>query len=354
MPARYNRAFGRDLFKAIASALRPGGRLSYLIHDLPTLNGDPCALDVQMREHSQLMYYHGTTRLLVVTLLADDKSVGFQVSAHKTYSGHANCMGPFRRLKECGTHAPRDGRDAFCDYLAAALEVADDRFYKNGHEGFWQNQLCVRFGCKGRPDDEWIVIDRECVIGFGGEKEKVAFYGPILSRHRAACEQLRRAAAGERWRATNLKKGYGDELDMLAVDGAGNLLAIELKWGSNTSGIYWGPVQVGVYRDALQSQLKTLGPCIVDLVEQKVTLGMLPPWARNRLPASGFEKVIPVLAVARPNPKSDCWLRLAQVMQCVGSVQIVTIGSPNSSPISLSDVVTKHIVVDRDQSPPGE
>ncbi|MFC1765865.1 hypothetical protein ACFL6U_27780 [Planctomycetota bacterium] len=338
--ARYNRALDSEFIPFLHDK-----RFGYLLHDLPTLKGESYALDVQIREHNKIMYYHGTTCLLVITLAASglDK-LKFKASAHNFYTQHSTCAGLFEELVKLGKDSPVDAAGLFRDYLAAALMIAPNSHYGNHAEGFWQNRLCHRFGRKFQRDDEWLVVDRECVIGFKSRGEKDAFYRPILAEFDGVCERIR-AAGDDKWRSSNLNKSYGDELDMLAVDRNGNLLAVELKYGSNSNGITWGSVQVGLYGKAFSTQLEFLSPMVLRLIKQKIELGLLPPYARDRLPDDGFHNVTPVLAVAKAKLKSNCWSRMAEVMDVAGPAEIVTIDSVNRTPVAISGMRSHHIVV---------
>ncbi len=337
--ARYD----RTLDASLVEHLKIGGQLEFLLHGIPVPFNEPYALDVQIRENNKIMYYRGTTRLLVITLRThNDALPTFTVAADKFYAHAQSCADAFVQLKERGRISPADTLVAFREYLSAAIRIAPAGHYDNHAEGYWQNRICYRFGRGFCPEDEWLVFDRECVIGFKNKGQKAEFYGPIWNKYEAACASIRRRGK-DRWRDTNLNKGLGDELDMLAVDRDGNLLAIELKFGRNANGIYWGPVQVGVYRNAFLKQLATLGPSVAYLIEQKVQLGLLPPCARMRCPDGGFQSVVPVLAVAKVNPSSGCWAKLAEVMDHVGMVDVVTVDSQIGDSVELPDIQSRHI-----------
>ncbi len=73
-------------------------------------------------------------------------------------------------------------------------------------------------------------------------------------------------------------KDFGDELDLLAIGPEQQLLAIEPKHGSNASGVCWGSLQVGLYRDAFKNALPYISDAIEALVHPKVSLGL---WAAS-------------------------------------------------------------------------
>ena len=338
--ARYDRA----LNSALEESLQVGGRLAFLLHDISDWCDDPYELDIQLREKNKIMYYRGTTRLLVVTLSPrDDGTPTFKVTADKFYTQNPSCSDAFGQLTVLGQTSPVDALIPFQTYLSAAIRIAPESHYDNHAEGYWQNRICHRFGRCSRPEDEWLVFDRECVIGFKDQSHKKAALEPICTRYGKARQAIQ-DSGDDRWRQTHESKGFGDELDMLAINRSGQLLAIELKYGTNASGIYWGPVQVGVYSDAFSLLIDQLAPGVVGLIRQKVVLGLLPAHALSRLPSNGFERVLPVLAIADANPRSRCWPRLAEVMTHAGLVDVVTVGGAENGQVELPEIPSTHIV----------
>ena len=340
--ARYDRALDPRLVKH----LKPGGDLDFLLHGVPFPTGEPYAVDVHLRERNKIMYYRGTTRILVVKLSPHgDRTPTFTVTADKFYSRKKSCADAFHEMENLGKMSPINAKESFRRYLEAACPVAPEGHYRNKAEGYWQNRICHRFGRCFRPDDEWLVFDRECVIGFKNKEEKDYALAPIVSRYREACKKVQEAG-NDKWRLTNQSKGLGDELDMLAVGRDGQLLAIELKYRTNASGIYWGPAQAGVYGDSFSQLLDALGPSVIDLVKQKVSLGLLPEHALDRLPADGFKRVRAILAVADANPKSGCWPKMTEVMKHVGQVDVATIATKATGRVELPGIHFLHMTID--------
>lgn len=104
----------------------------------------------------------------------------------------------------------------------------------------------------------------------------------------------------------------GGEADLIAVDGAGDLLAIEVK-PRNASTITWAPLQVIVYARLLSRWLATDGAAVEILrgvADQRRAIGLLTPEA-----AIGDDPAVrPLLAIQRGIPERfrD---RLAAVLQ---------------------------------------
>ena len=337
--------YNRTLDDKLVNDLRVNGRLGYLLHDTGVPAGEPYALDIQLRKNNEIMFYRGTTRLLVVKLFPNNRGrSSFKINAAPFYRAHSACADSFQRLALMGKSSPMDAGPLFRKYLISAMSIASPSHYDNHAEGYWQNRICHRFGREFRIDDPWLVVDRECVLEFGKGDAKEACFTPIRKHYGKLCKNVANAGS-ERWRQIVSEKGLGDELDMLAVAPNGDLLAIELKYGRNAHGIYRGPVQVGIYAQAMSRQINALGPAIVELVKQKVSLGLLPEAALNRLPPDGFTCVRPILAVADANPESACWPRLAEVMEHVGEVDMVTVGDKSGYPLDLPGIMANYLSV---------
>ncbi len=283
------------------------GPLRFLISDFSLWNpADPFALDLQVREGDRLMYYHGTTALLTI---GHDSATGLlDISASSAYaqaSGYEDLIRKWRpvHLESSNSLLPQ--------YLLSAAAMSRDGYYRNREEGYWQNRLCFGFGRNWRPGMDWLIIDREAVVGFGNDAERKSVLEPIQKKYLEVKESLQRGDPAK-WGQPN-GKGLGNECDYLALGPSGELFCLELKHGANTSGIYWGCLQVAVYRDVFAAALRQITDDIKTLVHQKVTLGLLPREALSRLPQGEFRRVVPVLVIADPNDDSSCWDLLDQV-----------------------------------------
>lgn len=309
---RYRRALTTK--EPYESILR-GGPLGFLLSNIPLPPDDSFALDVQLREKNKVMYYHGTTCLLTVkfSVTADHGEVTrIGMTAAPSYSKCSEYTALMRRDWTLAD-APKL-RDAFQRYLSSVISVTADRYYRRPKaEGRWQNRLCIEWGPQATPDTEFMIIDRECVIGFDTTPEKEAFYS---SQNRPYLEIRRQLQTDAKETFGQVReKAFGDELDMLALDKQGNLVVIELKHGSYHTGIYWGPLQALTYRDAFRSTLSAITPGIKALVKQKVALGLLPESALSRLPDDFFTDVKAILAIAEPEHEHWCWERLSRVVR---------------------------------------
>jgi hypothetical protein len=295
----------------VLPSLLPGGAYNFLISEHAV--DDPFALDVQLRERNKIMYYHGTSRVLTVQLRMGSSGVEARAHAAEAYGKRPECQQQYQTLMQRWVVGDANAfRAAFLAYLPNAISAADPSHYGNQQEGYWQNRLCVRYGKQWTSKDEWLIIDRECVVGCNNAAEKANFYERIAKAYQDVKDRLQTSDT-DLWGPPD-GKAFGDELDMLAINRSGELVAIELKYGKNTSGIYWGPLQVGVYHDAYEATLGSIRGAIRNLVQQKIALGVLPQEACGLLDASSLMRVEPVLAIAEPKDRSECWHRMKLVM----------------------------------------
>lgn len=312
MGARYKRVLASEF----ESMLVKDGELRFLITDVPGLSpDDPYALDIHLREGNKIMYYSGTTCVLTLQFRQKPKKapITIKASAAAAYGKYEKCGREFNDLmKEWSLHEIPEFKKAWHAYLKAVIQAAKDRYYRNRQEGFWQNRLCVEFGRNWTPSSDWLVIDRECVIGFDNSGDKSKHYEKAFNPAMAIKGELQ-TSDSKKWGNPD-KKGFGDEVDMLALDKSGNLVVIELKHGGNAKGIYWGPLQAGVYHSAFKDAPSEVFQGIRDLIAQKIKLGLLPDAAANRMPSS-LTLGYPILAIAVPTKKSRCWGRMIEVCQ---------------------------------------
>jgi len=155
-----------------------------------------------------------------------------------------------------------------------------------------QAMLCTR------ASDLFSVVDRETVIGFPSTADRIATYERLQAPLRDAFPT--RASAP--WL---VPKKFGGELDLLAVDPDGRLLAIEVKPGSATAGITWAPLQATFYARLLQSWAEEAGPESATIIErmlgQRVAVNLTPdPIRPVRVPL----EVVPVVAISRGASKA--------------------------------------------------
>ena len=183
-----------------------------------------------------------------------------------------------------------------------SLNKKFNRYYNNEKEGYYQNILSRKFGICGNKNDDFVIIDKEAVIGFTDQKEKDVFINKILPKYK----KLQRDISflnSKRYGKNVGKKAVGNELDFLSLDKDGNVLLIEYKHGTNTSGIYLSPIQIGMYNDIfINFPRKELKKAVFEMLEQKQKIGLINPnWRKPKT----IKNIIPVLIISEYNYKSS-------------------------------------------------
>jgi hypothetical protein len=290
--------YQRWLKREYAQLFADDGPLQKLISDQPVeFSGTNVPLDVQFRPGNKVQFYLGETSILDLRI----QSQMIVLSAHPTYKKQ-DASRFLRNYRHDPTDLTRliDGWPRYTRQLTIA-----DRFVRM--EGRWQSRIAQRFGRDFTEADPWCVIDAQVVIAFdrGQDHEKRRLNRLIdtdLSGVRRAIindDEIREIHPRLARSAAFTKGKFGDELDFLCVDSAGDVLLVELKPAEAAAGIYKAPLQLAKYTLLWNEFTKRGGSHKVQeeinrLVDQKKSLGLLPSSApRVR---SNFQ-IRPVLAI---------------------------------------------------------
>jgi hypothetical protein len=259
------------------------------------------AFDIHIREKSQVMIYHGSTCVLTIDI-SKLKTSGTIKFVSKSYGKKLWCAYEFEELrKTTNLDALNSIIENLVNFLMKVVEEVRPTFYSN--EGFWSSKLSIDFGRKWSSENDWLIFDREAVLGFDNKQNKANFYRTIQSQISQISNELKNNEP-IRW-GRNLKT-FGDELDLLALGKNNQLVCIELKHGSYANGIGWSPLQASIYRSAFREGLGAISGSLIKLIRQKVDLGLLPSAVLDRVP-SRIDKVEGIVLVSEPNFNSNCW-----------------------------------------------
>lgn len=248
-------------------------------------------VDLQMRhnpktggDHASL--YVGLTSVLnVVSKPNYQHGPGLALSAHKTWSG-----GPYGFDSGWRDAYPVEswwGRWAAVeDYLEQVIPEASVTHGRT--EG------AVQAAASAFSDGTRVMLDREVTPHFLDTAAKKSVLAPISN---ALAEALGRAKPV----AARAPASFGAECDLLAVDRAGRLLAVEVK--PSVSSLVWTPAQATMYSRVLTAWVadddgNTPGwrAVVTGMLEQRQQLGLAPPF-EVQLPEKPI--VVPVIAVQR-------------------------------------------------------
>ena len=256
----------------------------------------------------------------------------------KNISKNKEWISVYRGLSRCVTINPKgkiDGADAYkmilpeiygrknkmnfkneLETLLLAIEKTFqfDRYYNNHKEGFYQNEFSRKYGILSDFNSEFVIIDKEVVIGYKDKKTKAEELGSSQKRYKEMQEHLSAFNAKDYGKNLN-KKALGNELDFLALDKNGNVLLIEFKHGTNTSGIYLSPLQIGLYYDIVTKYYEdfkeNFEKNIFEMLSQKQKIGLInPEWKRPK----SINKIIPVLVISEYSNRSSAKRKYKEIM----------------------------------------
>jgi hypothetical protein len=155
------------------------------------------------------------------------------------------------------------------------------------------------------------VIDREAAVCFTDNREKQTVLTRLASRYHGAIASA--GTGGAWWRAP---RTWGTGCDVVAMDGDGRLLVVEVKGATDTKGITWAPVQVGIYADLFRQWASQDSHTAVEVLRrmlgQRVRLGLSPDFGvKLREPL----EIVPVVVIGGQVRSQVALARLAEVQR---------------------------------------
>lgn len=207
--------------------------------------------------------YKGTGR--VITFVS--RRNGYKIDAADTYKKIAT-TDFFERPTE----------NSFVEYLSNIREAPNlQRYYESDQgkkEGFYQNLIGRRYTFNTKAEDDFIIIDKEMVVGFKDEVTKTAWNKDIISNIEALIRNLRRDYKGRL--PKDISSKYG-EFDFLAMTWDGDIIIMELKQDDSLK-TSLSPIQVRFYDEQFHKLLKEnkdISDNIMKMVQQKVDMGII-------------------------------------------------------------------------------
>ena len=300
---RYEMYYNRTLSSEFSKLIEPGGKLRWLFKFVKNHN----ELDFLLGKNGSKQWisiYRGLTRILEINPTKDPKII--HIVADKKYKemeselyGKKNINDNFEtNIKRLVKHIENDSHF--------------DRYYKNKKEGYYQNILSNKHGICGNPDTDFVIIDKEAVIGYKDEQENNRLLGPIQNKYKQMQKYIS-ANNPKRYGKSLKKKAIGNELDFLALDKEGNILLIEYKHGTYTSGIYLSPLQIGLYYDIFTNfPREDLEHAIYDMLAQKKKIGLINPGWKT---PTKLKEIIPVLIISEYSYRSSSKIKFDEILQ---------------------------------------
>lgn len=296
--------YDRTLSGDFAQNIMENGTLRWLI----TYVKEHRDLDLHIGKNSReqwISVYRGLSRIIRVYRAMSSHT--FIVDAAKKYREISPELFGKKQLSEL-SEAPLEN-------IRRSIEAEGYRNiqYNNRKEGYYQNEISRKFGLCSGKDSDFIIIDKEAVVGYEDEEEKSRIYRPIRQEY----EELKRKLSeidSKKYGSKRGEESIGNELDFLALNKNGDIMLIEFKHGTNTSGIYLSPLQIGLYYDffSMPQLQSSFSQAVTEMLSQKQRIGLInPDWKIPKL--SG--KLIPVLIVSYPNSKSSAMAKLESVLE---------------------------------------
>lgn len=259
----YDRKMGDGLVKILSN----DGYYKWLI---PYVKNHP-ELDFQTGHdaksgRSWFSIYKGTGRIFTIS-----SSRGGKISSPKADKKYMS-------LSDAIFNRGKIDEFTFNEYLKRIeYEPKLDRYYisKFGEkEGYYQTLISRRYTINTQYDDDFIIADKEMVIGFKDEIEKKQWNDPIENDISNNIVELRKQYVKPLPKIIQSKYG---EFDFLGVKWNGDLLIMELKQ-DDASKTALSPIQVGYYYKQLKKlieQDKKFFDKLIEMVKQKVDLGLI-------------------------------------------------------------------------------
>ncbi|HOK01169.1 MAG: hypothetical protein KBG30_09640 [Bacteroidales bacterium] len=294
--------YNRTISKEFASLLETGGNLRWLF-DFVKNHKQLDFLIGKNNSKEWISVYLGLTRILTII---KENSTKFSFEAANKYKEISPNLYEKKTLNENYQNEIED--------LITQIEQNNkfDRYYKNKKEGFYQNELSRTFGICGKPNTDFVIIDKEAVIGYSNQAEKDNLFGNLQQKYKKLQREISDLNP-ERYGKDLWKKAIGNELDFLALDKDGNILLIEYKHGTNISGIYLSPLQIGLYYDIFSSFPKNeLENAVFEMLEQKQKIGLINP---NWRKPNKIKNIIPVLIISEYNYNSSAKTKFDEILQ---------------------------------------
>lgn len=298
--------YNRTLSSAFASLIEPKGPMRWL-YDYVKISKELDFLIGKNNAHEWISIYRGLSRLITITPTNNSEMI--RIDGADKYKHLANS----HALNLYGQHAASYHFQSALDTLAkqVAADPVFNRYYNNMKEGYYQNHFSRRYGILSQPQDPMVIVDKEAVIGYKDKEEKSKVFGTLQNNYEELLKAVSHTNAARYGQDLN-ERSIGNELDFLALDSWGNVLLIEFKHGSNTSGIYLSPLQIGLYYD-LFTQLgrQELNQAICDMLQQKQRIGLVHPnW---KIPSIN-NCIIPVLIISEYNNKSSAKVKFNEIL----------------------------------------
>lgn len=175
----------------------------------------------------------------------------------------------------------------------------------NRKEGYYQNLIGRRYTFNGKQEDDFIIIDKEFVLGFNDEESKKIWNQNIKETLSDKIIKFREIASDKSMILPQVIKYEYAEFDFLALNKRGDILILELKQ-DDPAKTALSPVQVYFYylqfKKLLENNKTQLYSAIKTMVEQKMKYALIHQF---EMPNNLSGEIIPCVIVGEENGLSQ-------------------------------------------------
>lgn len=167
-----------------------------------------------------------------------------------------------------------------------------NRYYETNEkkEGFYQNLIGRRYTFQNKEDDDFIIIDKEFVLGFCSDEIRESWCSDIVKKQEDLIKGFRQICPRL---PKDISPRYA-EFDFLGLNWDGDIIIMELKQ-NDPQKTYLSPVQVGYYYRQFSKLLKEddgqLYRNIKKMIQQKIEMGLINLPVGKKLPEKLSGKV---------------------------------------------------------------
>lgn len=308
--ASYNEMYYKRVIPKELKLLLMDGRELHWLFNLVKYREDMDFLVGANKSKQWISVYCGTTCLLDINFI----NGLVRISAHKKYINLAKSLG-----LNIYDNKETTNLNFECDFVQFLSFLHRNnhlkRHYDNKKEGYFQNMFSRQFGILSNGTEEFVVIDKEAVVGYQDKQIKAKYFDKKRENFRAIKKHLSDIDA-KRYGSKISNEALGNELDFLAVNKEGKVLFVEFKHGSSTKGIYLSPIQIGLYYSIFQDYINYCKQNFIndlgEMIRQKKDMKLISP-NFPELKLSG--EIVPLLIIAKYNPRSSAIDKFSSVLK---------------------------------------
>lgn len=227
----------------------------------------------QKQSKSWFSVYRGTSRILQISYNDNSRSKKEKIDADKAYKSLAPDIFQNDSVideKSLGNYLIKIAQKP--QFERYYLDSAGDR-----KEGYYQTLIARRYTFENKQDDDFVIFDKELVIGFKDDETKDTWNKEIIESQLEAIKTLRTKTSKRL--PFDIKPDYG-EFDFMGLTWDGDLIIMELKKDGSETKSSLSPIQIAYYEKQFTKLLmedtsNCLYKVIKDMILQKQRMGLI-------------------------------------------------------------------------------